>query len=342
LTVVGALSTIAAARRALKRKAAMSQDSEMNRRAVVAAGVAAIGAAMASEYAFAAGPQITPSNAPPPPLKGLVRKAYADSTWGQIHYRYVKPAQPTNKTPVVFFHPNPFSGAYFNYTLEELGRDRMAIAFDTPGYGESATPPEPQTIEALAAAFALALENMGYGGKTGRKVDVSGFHTGAYIAPELAASRPDLVRRVVLSGVPFWEGELLESKSRTLLVDKPLTEDGAFAMLEWNSWAAHRNKFLPLERGHELFTQAVISGHKIWWAYYGVCKYSPRPRFSAITQPVLLIIPSGEEMQKTTRLAIPYLKHVKVIEAPQLQHQIFDLEVPSVGRLYREFLDTTA
>src|SRR5438132_81676 len=59
----------------------------------------------------------------PPPLRGLIRKGYADSTWGQIHYRMVSPATPSARPPIVFFHPNPFSGAYFNYTLEELGRD---------------------------------------------------------------------------------------------------------------------------------------------------------------------------------------------------------------------------
>ncbi len=302
-----------------------------------------LAASMLSTPALAALAPETMKGAPPPPLKGLIRKAYADSTWGQIHYRYVAPKADAKKTPVVFFHPNPFSGAYFNYSMEELGKDRMAIAFDSPGYGESAKPPKPQSMEAICDAFGKALDNMGYGkGKKGQ-VDVSGFHTGGYIAPELAAQRPDLVRRVVLSGVPFWEGERLDSKRKELLHEEPITEDGAFFALEWKRWAAGRNKMLSIDRGLELAADAVIPGKDIWYAYYAVCNYEARKRFPLVKQPTYFVIPSGEEMQITTRLAVPVFPNVKkVLEVPQLPHQIFDLAVDAVGQIYREFLDGPA
>jgi pimeloyl-ACP methyl ester carboxylesterase len=79
------------------------------------------------------------TNAPPPARRGLVRKGYVDGPWGQVHYHVVKPARDAGRTAVVFFHPNPFSAIYFDYTLEALGTDRVAIAFDTPGYGQSAS-----------------------------------------------------------------------------------------------------------------------------------------------------------------------------------------------------------
>jgi pimeloyl-ACP methyl ester carboxylesterase len=309
-----------------------------SRREFVAGSVST--AIMAEAAWAAAAPQAQGKyrGSPPPLLRGTVKKAYVDSTWGQMHYRYASPTGRAKRTPVVFFHPNPFSGVYFVYTLEELGRDRMAIAFDTPGYGESARPPSPQPMERLAESFAVALENMGYGRGRG-KVDVSGFHTGAYIASELAAQRPDLVRRVVLSGVPFWENELRESKRRELLVDEPLTEDGAFVMKEWKIWAAGRNKMLPLTRGHEFFLEAVVPGQHIWWAYHAVVNYDARPRYGLIEQPVLLVNPSGEELAATTRLVQPLLKNCRVVEAPELPHQIYDLAVDAVGEIYREFLD---
>src|SRR4051812_7989427 len=77
-----------------------------------------------------AGPYDQLKGSAPPPLSGRVRKAYVDGPWGQVHYHYVEPRTRSSKTPVVFFHPNPFSGGYFDYTLEELGKDRLAIAFD--------------------------------------------------------------------------------------------------------------------------------------------------------------------------------------------------------------------
>lgn len=291
----------------------------------------------------AAGQTGAPGSAgtPPPKSKGLIRKAYARSSIGQMHYRFVNPPTDTGKTPVVFFHPNPFSGVYFDPTLEELGSDRKTIAFDSPGYGESARPAKPATMEEVAKYMAEALEDMGYG-KNGRKVDVSGFHTGAYIAPELAAARPDLVRRVVLSGVPFWEGDLRESKRKELLVDHPVTEDGASVMNEWNRWVAHRNKMLPLDRAYAIFASAIVPGPYIWWAYDGVINYNARPRFPLVQAPVLLINPSGEALAVTTRLAAPLFKYGKLMEVPELPHQIFDLAVPQVGRMYRDFLDAPA
>jgi pimeloyl-ACP methyl ester carboxylesterase len=99
------------------------------------------------------------------------------------------------------------SSDYFKLFLPEIGRDRRAVAIDTPGYGESDPPPEPQPIEALAAAMADALEALGLGSGGAGQVDVLGVHTGSLIAGELAVQRPDLVRRVILSGVPLFLGE---------------------------------------------------------------------------------------------------------------------------------------
>ena len=276
----------------------------------------------------------------PPPLKGTVRKSYVDSTWGQMHYWHARPVRKTRRPPVVFFHPNPFSGTYFKYALEEIGRDRVAIAFDTPGYGESAPPPGPQSMEPLVASFATALENLGYGSGTRHgKVDVSGFHTGACMAAELAAARPDLVRKVVLGGVPFWENEKRESMRKELLVEKPLTEDGASVMREWRMWAVSRNKLLPLERGHELFCEAVRPGARSWWAYQSIVTYDMRPRLESMRLPVLLVNPAGESMAVTTRQVLPLLRQGTILEVPHLPHQIYDLAVDAVGQIYRDFLD---
>ena len=314
---------------------------QVDRRTLILASAAQlIGGSMGTSAAAA---EQRPGHAgtPPPELNGWIRKAYANTRMGQMHYRYVDAIDESYKAPLVFFHPNPFSGLYFNYALEELGRDRRTIAFDTPGYGESSRPEKPATIEEIASVMAEALEDIGYGG-AGGKVDVTGFHTGAYIAPELAAQRPDLIRRVVLSGVPFWEGDIREEKRRELLVDKPLTEDGANVTYEWKRWVGRRNPLIPLERAYELFTSAVVPGQHTWWAYYGVINYDARPRFKQIEAPVLLLNPAGESLAVTTREVLPLLKNGKLIERPDLPHQIYDIAVDAMGEIYREFLDTAA
>ena len=275
----------------------------------------------------------------PGPLKGLARGAYVDAPTGQIHMQIVTPESETGKTPFVIFHPNPYSGLYFSYLLEELGQDRVAIAPDTPGYGNSTKPIAPLAMNQIAEAMAVALKNMGYGAAGKGKVDVSGYHTGAYIASELAAARPDLVRRVVLMGVPFWEGEELEERRKELLKPTPIDEDGDILEGKWRFTIKGRNPYIPLERAFDLFVESLQSGSDVWWAYSAVVNWPAAERFQAITQPVLLLNTHGG-LREETRAVMPHLQNGRIVEEPGLTHGIFDVGAPVLGRHLRAYLDS--
>ena len=135
------------------------------------------------------------------------RKGYVDGRYGQMHYHSARPESPSGKTPVVFFHQNPKSAEEYRPLLEVVGRDRLAIAIDTPGYGESDRPPQAPDMMDLAGAMQDALLALGFGPDGKGPVDVFGFHTGCSIAAELAISNPQLVRKVVMSGIGYYEPE---------------------------------------------------------------------------------------------------------------------------------------
>ena len=274
----------------------------------------------------------------PGPLKGLVRGAYADSPDGQVHFHVVNAAEETDKTPFVIFHPNPYSGLYFSYLLEELGSDRRALAPDTPGYGNSTKPPAPLSMKELGEAMAVSLENLGYGENGMGKVDVSGYHTGAYIATELAAARPDLVRRVVLIGVPFWQGEELETQRVELTKPKPVDEAGKVLDDKWRFAVTGRNPLIPLDRAFDLFIESLQSGSDVGWAYNAVLGFDAARQFAAITQPVLLLNTHGG-LREETRAVLPYLRNGHIVEEPGLTHGIFDVGAPILGAHLRAFLD---
>lgn len=274
----------------------------------------------------------------PGPLQGLTRGAYADAPTGQVHMQIAMPSDESDNTPFVIFHPNPYSGVYFSYLLEELGSDRVAIAPDTPGYGNSTKPVQPLTMIELAETMATALENLGYGPDGKGKVDVSGYHTGAYIATELAAARPDLVRRVVLIGVPFWQGEELEKQSVELLKPKLVDEKGTILADKWKFAVAGRNPHVPLERAYDLFIESLQSGSDVWWAYNAVLGFPAAERFESLTQPVLLLNTHGG-LREETRAVLPHLKNGRIIEELGLTHGIFDVGAPVLGRHLRAFLD---
>ena len=67
------------------------------------------------------------------------------------------------------------------------------ITFDNRGCGRSEAPPAPYLVSDMAADTAALIEHLGLG-----PCDVIGYSLGGYIAQELAVTRADLVRRLVL------------------------------------------------------------------------------------------------------------------------------------------------
>ncbi len=124
------------------------------------------------------------------------RRAYSDGRNGQLHLTTAYPSGGgfDERTPVVCLHPEAATGVWFKSLLPELGRDRSVYAPDLPAHGHS--DPAPGTAIGLTdhvAAIGDFLDSMRL-----RSVDLLGHQLGALIAAELAAQRPQQVRRVVL------------------------------------------------------------------------------------------------------------------------------------------------
>jgi pimeloyl-ACP methyl ester carboxylesterase len=74
-----------------------------------------------------------------------------------------------------------------------------AVAVDLPGFGATPPPPEPWGAAAYAARVAAMLDE----GELATPVVVLGHSFGGRVAVCLAAARPELVRSLVLTGVPL-------------------------------------------------------------------------------------------------------------------------------------------
>lgn len=81
---------------------------------------------------------------------------------------------------------------------EELGRDYRVLAPDLPGFGAS---PGPFTLERATAGVAELIA-AGPG-----RADVFGFSLGGTVALHLAATRPELVERLIVSGAAIAPAE---------------------------------------------------------------------------------------------------------------------------------------
>src|SRR5947209_19051942 len=97
--------------------------------------------------------------------------------------------------PVVLLHQTPRSVDEYRDVLPALAaRGYRAIAFDTPGFGESAPVEGEPSIENWAAALSEAIAGLGI-----EQFALVGHHTGGVIAVELATREPERILALVLS-----------------------------------------------------------------------------------------------------------------------------------------------
>jgi pimeloyl-ACP methyl ester carboxylesterase len=149
-----------------------------------------------------------------PPTGVRTRRAYFDCKFGQLHVRTAFPTTGGFDEQVTLFclHPIDASSHTFDRFLPELADVRSVYAPDLPGYGESDSSPTRSPADAATAisdlANALRL----------RQIDLLGVQYGAAVALQLAAARPQLVRRLVLAGVPTAE-RLPVVEQQRLVVD---------------------------------------------------------------------------------------------------------------------------
>jgi pimeloyl-ACP methyl ester carboxylesterase len=82
---------------------------------------------------------------------------------------------------------------WFAQVADLAAAGHTVITFDNRGCGRSQAPPAPYTVADMAADTAALIEHLGLS-----PCDVVGYSLGGNIAEQLAVTRPDLVRRLVL------------------------------------------------------------------------------------------------------------------------------------------------
>ena len=149
-----------------------------------------------------------------------VRRGYAETALGQIHYTEAGPSQ---APAVLCLHQTPRSVDEFAELLPALAaRGLRGLAMDTLGFGASAAPRE-HSIEAYAEGVVALLDELGQA-----RVTLVGHHTGGVIAIEVAAAAPDRVERLVLTSTPYTDEQFRERRRHHRGIDAvDVRDDGA-------------------------------------------------------------------------------------------------------------------
>lgn len=214
-------------------------------------------------------------------MSNLLKRYAAIEDGRQVHYHHRRGAA----GPIVFLHQTASSGRMFLKAFDRLGSAWECLAFDTPGFGGSFDPPaeERPSIgdyadwlhEAIAAAGVVRFHLVGH-------------HTGASIAVDLAARRPELVKSLTLVGpVLLAPNERLEFSK---LFGQPFTPkiSGAHLLENWEYLRA-----LGADRDVGLLHREMIDMLRAWQgrvqAYAAVWDHDFTACFERVVCPMLVM-----------------------------------------------------
>lgn len=238
-----------------------------------------------------------------------VRRGYADTTFGQLHY-----AEQGTGPVMLMLHQTPRSLDEFAELQPLLADDFRTIAMDMIGFGLSAPCPAPWSIEQMAAAAWALLDALAVDSTL-----LLGHHTGAAVAHEMAIQAPGRATALVLSAMP-WVDQARRDGHHDLGVDRATAdEDGDHLTELWRL----RKPYYPQGRPDLLdrfIRDALVPGLDPAEGHRAVSRYLMDERIGSITAPVLLLAPTDDPFANA---ALPSVRHgltgARVVEVKDLE-----------------------
>lgn len=245
-----------------------------------------------------------------------IRKAYVDGPYGQIHARLTAPVPGT--TPLVCLHATAYSSQSFLPLMAAMAGRRQVIAIDAPGYGESDAPAAPIDMADYAQATLAGVSQLVEGAYA-----LLGYHTGAYVATEMAIARPDRVARLVLIGVPYFQALDFAFWKAKLAARHELGENLDQFAERWGYFVTNRHASVTLERGFANFVDELKAWPQGWWAHEAMFAYDSDARLPQVECPALILNPEGH-LAPASRAAGALMPHATVQEMPALSGPVLE------------------
>lgn len=263
-----------------------------------------------------------------------VEREFVRLAYGQLHLRRAVPrvAPAAEKPPVMLFHQSPNSSQVFVEFMAELGADRLVIAPDTPGFGDSDMPADQPDIALYASVMAELVRALGL-----TRLQLVGYHTGAAIAVELARAHPELVDAVVLVGIPVFNDEE-QAQFRAVPWPLPRSADGSHLVSEWCRSMQWRGPGQSEDSAVRTFNEKLGAGQTAWWGAHAAIHYDPLRALQQLRAPVLFIRPR-DDLWETSLRALRVLGDAPRIDLADFGFGVFEVIPERLARTIRAFLD---
>lgn len=160
----------------------------------------------------------------------LIKQQYVTINLAQqainIHYRFTGEQ---HKTPIILLHPSPLSSTFMEPMLSLFGQSHKAIAWDSPGYGNSDKLAESkQSLAPYIDSLALFMDAL--------EIDsaiIYGNATGAQIAVEFAKKYPNKAQRLILENVALFNETERSEMLASYFPDLSPKEGGQHLQITW-------------------------------------------------------------------------------------------------------------
>jgi pimeloyl-ACP methyl ester carboxylesterase len=161
-----------------------------------------------------------------------IKKAYADTPPGQIHYRRTTKPAP-KPLPILFLHMSASSSASCENIMHHFsGLGYTCFAPDMPGFGQSFDPDH--TPESLAWYASLHIDVFTALPEFASGCHILGHHSGAPLGVEMAVLRPDFVRSLAMLGPVVMPAEARQKalEAAASAFNEPVA-DGSHLLKTW-------------------------------------------------------------------------------------------------------------
>lgn len=197
-----------------------------------------------------------------------VKRSFIDGKYGQIHLRTA--GDNSDKTPIICLHMSPKSSHSYKAMMPFLAKDRLVIAPDYPGYGESDPSPEEPfiRIEDYAHSIWQVVDHFNL-----TTVDLVGHHTGSMVAVEATIQRPENVSKIVNIGAPVFEPEEVK-QFEDLFSPIPLNVEGDRFRIMWERVMEYRGAGQTLEMASVSFAENLRGGEYYEWGHRAAFNYA--------------------------------------------------------------------
>lgn len=250
------------------------------------------------------------------------RRQFVDGDYGQIHVRVATPDAPPTKPPLYCLHMSPKSGRQFVAFMTAASTDRIVVAPDNPGHGESDFPPAepPVTIMDFARNAWRVADALGHD-----RIDLFGHHTGSKVAAEMAVQQRARVRAIVMvSAVVFTDEE--RKQFSDFFSPIPLDEAGTRFKVMWERINEFRGPGMTLEMMAESMADNLRGGEFYEWGHRAAFDYGDRfnDAVKSLDCPVTILNP-GDELYEYTKRAAPFLNNGVILDRPDWGHGLLDV-----------------